>query len=142
MTNRGVVLLEKLTLFALGASVYCTLEILWRGYTHWSLAIAGGVSLCALGKCRDRLRQRSFLTRCIAGAGIITAVEFLTGCIVNLWLGWSVWDYSHHAWNLLGQICPQFFFLWLLLCVPAYAICRAVRDVRDRILYEMPSDAV
>ena len=106
------------------------------------MAVAGGVSLCALGRCRDRLRKRSLLLRCVAGAGIITAVEFLTGCVVNLWLGWSVWDYSHHKLNILGQVCPQFFLIWLLLCLPGYAICRVVRDIREMMQYDMPSDAV
>lgn len=142
MTNRKAMFLEMATLFTLGASIYCVLEVLWRGYTHWSMAVAGGVSLCALGRCRDRLRKRSLLLRCVAGAGIITAVEFLTGCVVNLWLGWSVWDYSHHKLNILGQVCPQFFLIWLLLCLPGYAICRVVRDIREMMQYDMPSDAV
>lgn len=142
MTNRKAKRLEILTLFTLGASIYCVLEVLWRGYTHWSMAVAGGVSLCALGRCRDKLQKRSFFTRCVAGAGIITAVEFFTGCIVNLWLGWSVWDYSHQELNLLGQVCPQFFCLWILLCIPGYAICRVVRDIREMMQYALPSDAV
>lgn len=49
----------------------------------------------------------------VIGAGIITVLEFLTGCVVNLWLGWGVWDYSNKPGNILGQICPQFFLLWL-----------------------------
>lgn len=142
MTNRRADVLEILTLFILGASIYCVLEVLWRGYTHWSMGLAGGISLCMLRKCRDLLLRRHFLLRCVAGAGIITAVEFLTGCVVNLWLDWSVWDYSHHALNVLGQICPQFFFLWLLLCIPGYALCRAVRNVRNMLLQNMSSDSV
>ena len=35
----------------------------------------------------------------LIGAVGITILEFLTGCIVNLWLGWGVWDYS----NLPGK---------------------------------------
>ena len=30
----------------------------------------------------------------LLGACIVTVLEFLTGCIVNLWLGWDVWDYT------------------------------------------------
>ena len=43
----------------------------------------------------------------------MTALEFLTGCLVNLWLGWGVWDYSGLSGNILGQICPQYFLLWV-----------------------------
>lgn len=49
----------------------------------------------------------------LIGACIVTVLEFLTGCIVNLWLGWSVWDYSGLPGNVLGQICPQYCLLWL-----------------------------
>lgn len=118
--------LEYALLFALGGAAYCALEVLWRGHTHWSMALAGGVCLCALGACRVRLRRRSLLVRCLAGAGVITAIEFLTGCVVNLWLGWAVWDYSARSLNLLGQVCPAYSLLWFFLSLPAFALCRAV----------------
>lgn len=116
--SQGAVL-EILTLFILGASIYCVLEVLWRGYTHWSMGLAGGVSLCMLGKCRDLLLRWHFLMRCVAGTGIITAIEFLTGCVVNLWLGWSVWDYSHHALNILAKSVRSFSFSGCFCASPA-----------------------
>jgi uncharacterized membrane protein len=51
----------------------------------------------------------------LLGAIIITGLEFLTGVLVNLWLGLSVWDYSYMPFNLLGQICLPYSILWLLL---------------------------
>ena len=49
----------------------------------------------------------------VIGAIGITILEFLTGCVVNRWLGWGVWDYSNLPGNILGQICPQYMILWL-----------------------------
>ena len=49
----------------------------------------------------------------LIGGAIITVVEFVSGCIINLWLGWNVWDYSHIPLNILGQICLPFFFAWV-----------------------------
>ena len=49
------------------------------------------------------------------GSTIITVLEFITGCIVNLWLGWNVWDYSNLPLNLLGQICLPFSILWYFI---------------------------
>ena len=46
---------------------------------------------------------------------VVTGIEFVSGCIVNLWLGWNVWDYSHMPFNLLGQICLPFSLLWVLV---------------------------
>ena len=37
-------------------------------------------------------------------------------------LGLGVWDYSHLAGNILGQICPQFTLLWLVLSVVGIVI--------------------
>ena len=54
-----------------------------------------------------------------AGAIIITLLELIAGIIVNIILGWNVWDYSNLPGNLLGQICPQFTVLWFLLSAVA-----------------------
>lgn len=58
---------------------------------------------------------------CICAAAI-TALEFVTGLVLNVWLGLGVWDYSHLAGNILGQICPQFTLLWLVLSVAGIVI--------------------
>ncbi|WP_330362332.1 hypothetical protein [Lacrimispora indolis] len=31
----------------------------------------------------------------LIGGMIVTALKFITCCIVNIWLGWGIWDYSH-----------------------------------------------
>lgn len=49
------------------------------------------------------------------GACIITSVEFICGCIVNLLLGWNVWNYSDMPFNVLGQVCMPYMVLWFLL---------------------------
>lgn len=45
----------------------------------------------------------------------ITAVEFVAGLIINVWLGMGVWDYSNMPGNIMGQICPQFLLMWIAL---------------------------
>ena len=44
------------------------------------------------------------LWQSLIGSVIITACEFITGVIVNIWLGLGVWDYSTLPFNILGQI--------------------------------------
>ena len=56
------------------------------------------------------------------GSAIVTALEFATGCIVNLWLGWDVWDYSNLPFNILGQICLPFSLLWVVVSVAAVVL--------------------
>lgn len=107
-----------------GGVVYMLLETAWRGFTHWSMGICGGV--CFLGiYLLERFRSTIPLPfKCLLGSVFITFNEFITGCIVNLWLGWNVWDYSHMMFDLLGQICVEFFLLWFLLCIPAFLLSR------------------
>ena len=54
-----------------------------------------------------------------AGAIIITLLELIVGTIVNIILGWNVWDYSNLPGNLWGQTCPQFTVLWFFLSAVA-----------------------
>ncbi len=46
---------------------------------------------------------------------IITALEFTTGLIVNVWLKMDIWDYSNLPYNFMGQICLFYSFLWFLV---------------------------
>lgn len=98
-------LLKYYTLGTLGGTVYVFIELMWRGYSHWSMFLLGGVCFIALGLINEIIPWQMPLTaQMFIGCVIITALEFITGCIVNLWLGWDVWDYSELPCNLLGQI--------------------------------------
>ncbi len=111
-------------LFLLGAVGYPLIELCWRGRTHWTMSLAGGVSIVLL-----LYISRSTLSlplMWISGALAITAVEFAIGCVVNLRLGWEVWDYSKLPLNLLGQICLPFTAVWLILSVPAISLCQII----------------
>ena len=113
-------MLQKLSLFCFGALGYGGLELLYRGRTHWSMLLAGGICMVVLYGLNQKLAHWPLLVRCCAGAGLITGVEFLFGLIFNRWLCLSVWDYSACWGNLLGQICPLYSFLWFLLCIPLF----------------------
>lgn len=112
--------------FGVGAVAYTFIEILWRGYTHWSMTLTGGFCLSFLYFVNSHLSVPLVL-KCVIGALIITAVEFAVGCIVNITFHKAVWDYSGLRFNLLGQICLRFSLMWFALCIPAYFICDLIK---------------
>ena len=99
--------------FMAGGLIYALMEVLYRGYTHISMFIAGGVCLCIL--IRLSRSGMPFLLKCLAGGLSICAVEFAAGCIVNLWLGLNVWDYTRYGYHILGQVCLRYFVIWSAL---------------------------
>jgi uncharacterized membrane protein len=99
-------LLKNLFLFVVGGDIYIMIEILYRGYSHWTMFLLGGICFLCLGYINRFLPWETPLpVQMLIGAGIITALEFMTGCIVNIYLGWHVWNYSNVPLNLWGQIC-------------------------------------
>lgn len=129
---------KYLFIWCLGAIVYGLVEVLARGYTHWTMVITGGFALLMLYAINRRLSGSNLLLRCAVGCIAITAVEFAVGAVVNLALGWNVWDYSDEAFNLLGQICLKTSFYWFLLCVPVMIGC----DIFDESATENQEEAM
>lgn len=114
-----------LLLFIAGGLGYGLLEIIYRGYTHWSMLITGGVCLLLLYMIAVTSRE-SVWKRWLMGGMVITTVEFVAGIIVNIRMDWQVWDYSGLPLNLMGQICAIFFLMWTALSVPIMWVCRRV----------------
>lgn len=102
-------------MFSVGAIGYGFIEILWRGYTHWSMVIAGGISFLGIFKISERLKKCSLFTKALAGCGFITTVEYIFGVIFNIILKRNVWNYSKMPLNLNGQVCALYSFFWFVL---------------------------
>ena len=111
--------------FILGGLTYCALEILYRGYSHPSMLIAGG--LCFVLLCRVAWSRLNLLQGAVIGALIITTVELAVGIIVNLWLGLRVWDYSTLPLNLWGQVSLYYTLIWFALSALVILLARIIR---------------
>ena len=104
-------------LFTAGGCGYMTLELLWRGWSHGSMFLAGGSCFLLLGKL-NRVQPRLPLPfRALTGAGIITMVELLAGLLANR--DYAVWDYRRVPANFHGQICLPFSLLWIPISIGA-----------------------
>ena len=111
-------------LFCLGGAGYTVLELLWRGYSHPSMFVVGGVCFHIIGGIGNRLWKISRLLTGAACAPAVTAVEYISGCLVNLRWQWNVWDYSGMPFNLKGQVCLLYSTLWGLLSLPVVPLYR------------------
>ena len=85
---------KNLVLIGCGGALYVLVELCYRGRSHGSMFLLGGVQMAL-------------------GAWGITCAEFLTGLVVNRALGLGVWDYSKQPHNLMGQICLPFAACWV-----------------------------
>lgn len=116
-------------LFLIGAFGYGAIEILWRGYTHWTMLFAGGTCFTIYYKLCEDEKNMPLFAKCFFGALIITCVELMFGTVVNVLLNWNVWDYSNIPLNFFGQICLPFFILWFLLCMPLTVLCNKIKSI-------------
>lgn len=108
--------------WACGGLLYGLLEILWRGYTHWSMVLLAAALCIPLDLANERLPwDMPLWLQAALGGFVITAAELLAGLILNMWLGLGVWDYSRLPWNLWGQVCLRYTVLWCVLAGPVIA---------------------
>ena len=125
------------SLFALGGSLYVGLELLWRGRSHSSMFLAGGLCFVIIGELNRAKPRRPAVLRMLTGAGIITAVELAVGLAANR--DYSIWDYRQQWGNLLGQICPLFSLLWMPLTLAAeWVYWQADRQLAARLPLSAP----
>ena len=120
-------LIEILTVFGIGGFLYGGIEIAFRGFTHWSMFLAGGTIFVLLYNLFAYIGKGHFLLKCTLGCAIITTIEFITGVGVNMILGLNVWDYSDKAVNLFGQICKAFSIGWFFISIPASLLADFIR---------------
>lgn len=110
------VFLKYLILFSIGGIAYYLGEILWRGWSHPSMFVLGGLCFVLIGIINEFLSfEIPFAVQMIIGAAIITSLEFIAGFILNIKLHLNIWDYSDMPMNIMGQICIPYIFGWFLL---------------------------
>ncbi len=113
---------KKVCLFGIGGWGYVGLEMLWRGRSHYSMLLAGGVCFLLLGQLQARYPRLPTILKGAAGAAVITAVELAAGLLFNR--GYQVWDYRQMPLQFLGQICLPFTLLWIPISLVGMGLYR------------------
>lgn len=116
---------KLLVLWFLIGALYFVLEGIWRipsgGYANIVMLPIGGLCGLCIGAINQipkfynmKIFWQSFLSMLI-----VLLIEFVSGCILNLWLGLNIWDYSHRPMNLMGQVCLSYGLLWFAIAPAA-----------------------
>ena len=109
----------KLGLFLSCGFIYCMIEILFRGWSHWSMFVLTGF----LGVfCVDSINNTlsfdcDYIVQILISTIVCTIGEGISGIILNVWLQLNVWDYSKMAFGtfFFGQCNVLFCFAWALI---------------------------
>ena len=120
---------KKAYLFTVGGGIYVSLELLWRGRSHWTMFMLGGGCFLAIGELGKRQTHVPRALRAVIGSGVCTLGELLTGLTFNR--DFSVWDYRELPGNFRGQICLPFSVLWIPLSAAAEEIYRRLEGNRS-----------
>ena len=121
-------LFKYLFLLCTGGSIYYLIEILYRGYSHYSMFLVGGACFVIIGLLNEGMSWDLCIEKqVILGWISVLLVEFISGCILNLWLGLNIWDYSDLPFNILGQVCLPFALLWIPLIIIAILLDDSLR---------------
>lgn len=109
---------EYLFLWTLGGVIYYGIEMTFRGYSHWSMFVLGGICMLFFALQGQWTGWKEPLWRQVLWCTLfVTAGEFITGIFVNKIMHWGVWDYSDQPLQIMGQICVPFIILFSALCV-------------------------
>ena len=109
----------KLGLFLSCGFIYCMIEILFRGWSHWSMFVLTGF----LGVfCVDSINNTlsfdcDYIVQILISTILCTIGEGISGIILNVWLQLNVCDYSKMAFGtfFFGQCNVIFCVAWALI---------------------------
>lgn len=116
-------ILKNTILFLIGGVLYIAIELLWRGHTHWTMFVLGGICFYYIGLVNEDFTwDMPLIKQMFIGAVVITMLELLSGILVNGVYNLNVWDYSNMPFNFLGQICLPYSILWFFISLPAIVL--------------------
>ena len=103
MKTKPRTILKHAVLALIGGCVYFLIELFWRGHSHWTMAVMGGVCFILIGDINEFIPwNMPLILQGGIGSVVITAMELFCGVVLNLWLKLDIWDYSTIAVQFSG----------------------------------------
>ena len=86
---------KALILSLMGGDLYCMVELIWRGHTHWSMFLLAAMLSLPLDLANEHMAwERPLWLQALIGGSVITLAELGAGLILNVWLKLDIWDLS------------------------------------------------
>ena len=104
-------------IFLLSGTVYYGMEILFKKShtSHWSMfLLAGFAGLFFIDGLNDLFSfEMDYLLQILICTIAITAGEYVVSITLNQ--NYTIWDYRNMPFNIGGQVCLPFCFIWMFL---------------------------
>lgn len=118
MNRRLLQLIKIWIMFSLGFCTYSIIEMVYRGYTYFSMGVLGGLSLLLIDGINNYISWNiPLLVQGCMGGMIVTLFELIVGVteriIKPLPSQQYMWDYSSIPLNWNGVICLPFSIVWV-----------------------------
>lgn len=124
--------MKIIALFLIYGSIYYSLEVLYRGYSHLSMFILAGVLGVLIGLINEITPRINIWLETLIGTIIATIGEGVTGIIVNNILHLNVWDYSNLPFTFFyGQCNLIFCLIWFILTYIVIKLDDYLRSLMD-----------
>lgn len=118
MNKHVLLFIKKLILFSIGFFLYSLIEVLFRGYTYFTMGILGGIILLLVDSINNKLSWNiDLIWQGIIGSFAITTCELVLGEILKILNISSMWDYSNMPFNYDGVICVPFSIIWIFISI-------------------------
>lgn len=118
MNKHVLLFIKKLILFSVGFFLYSLIEILFRGYTYFTMGILGGIILLLVDSINNKLSWNiDLIWQGVIGSFAITTCELVLGEILKILNISSMWDYSNMPFNYDGVICVPFSIIWIFISI-------------------------
>lgn len=113
-------IIPYIVIFNISGLIYAIIELLWRGYTHWTMYVCAGIAGLLIAKINDGLFEfeTDFRVQVLTATFFCTLCEFIFGLAFNR--DYSIWDYRE-LWGTLewtyNQVNILFIGAWMIICI-------------------------
>lgn len=120
-------------LYIIMGAIYCLIEMIFRGHTHWTMFLLGGLCGVLIGLLNEKkfTWDTSIITMVIYAEMIVLPLEFITGVILHkiLKIHPPIWDYSDLPFNLWGQSSLLFAIMFIPIIILAILVDDYIRFI-------------